>query len=775
MAELPNDQINRLEQYLNYLATGSGDIPSEPQNRLEQYLEYLCENGGGGGGLPDPTLLPAGSVLVGDGVDWTPQDGYGYTGKQLKAETIGYGPEITTPPPPHPELTYKALYMPNGVTTSLNFTPASVVYNWDGSEHPFTYDDTLGYYRFDEGFIYVGIGQFAFGTNVYVQENVLPEDESARTVKVYENVLHQIDVKYVPGAKQMFSMSIVNMMGPYIITFPDAPNFIRAVNAAGNDWTNKVGIYSAISIGDGGFAPGSFLNTINVALLLQLQSGDPVVYLFNMTRDPDAPNFHQIGKFKMSDVLPTAGVNGTGVVSVGSKWFPQTGYAINMEIPMDVSTSKLDPEGEYTPFQMSNLGLGYTPSSIKYSWDNSVHPLTLNPETGAWEFDNGFIEIFDLSSRPFRVMVRTSVIPSWVFEPSVQVQQKIVQKFDPDLLPDDATHRFVTDNEKAAWNAKQDSIDLKAFVFAMPRKIYLGPSTQDAIKLYFDSMIPQRYTPRVGNYTAICEMRLTEDYLKMVPGTTGTKGIDSYVYDERMNLIASHSNTDHYYDVVVSSDVPGPQTMLLLGDSFIEQGYIAPDLRGLFTADGVTLTLVGTKGSGADKHEGYAGKSAIDFANGFSGSPFGESSFDFASYMTSHGYTIDSAYIQLGTNDVSAGSIMSDAQIAAVISAFDTIVGAIHTYSSAIKVVLGTPVGCTADTAKFSEAYYGTGEREIMQQNMRKLSAAIIDHFADVANVRVAPVVGILDPTEDFHNSVHPNAGGYAKMAKCVYDTMRGF
>lgn len=313
------------------------------------------------------------------------------------------------------------------------------------------------------------------------------------------------------------------------------------------------------------------------------------------------------------------------------------------------------------------------------------------------------------------------------------------------------------------------------FVFAMPRKIYLGPSAQDAVKLYLESMIPQRYTVRLGNYTSICEMRLTEDYLKLVPGTVGTKGIDSTVYDERMSLIESHSNTDHYYDVVVSSAVPASQTMLLIGDSFVEQGYIAPDLRGLFTADAHPLTLVGTKGSGADKHEGYAGKSAVDFAGGFSGSPFGESGFDFASYMTSHGYTVNSVYIQLGTNDVLAGSVMSDAQIGAVVSALSTIVGAIHTYSSSIKIVLGTTVGCIADAAKFAEAYYGTGEREIMQQNMRKLAAAVIAHFAGTSYVRVAPVVAILDPTEDFRNSVHPNEGGYAKMAKCVYDTMRGF
>lgn len=157
--------------------------------------------------------------------------------------------------------------------------------------------------------------------------------------------------------------------------------------------------------------------------------------------------------------------------------------------------------------------------------------------------------------------------------------------------------------------------------------------------------------------------------------------------------------------------------MLPIGDSFIEQGYIAADLHELFHDDNQVLSFVGTKGSGLYRHEGYTGKGAVDFASGFSGSPFGESGFDFESYVTSHGYgdVLNSVYIQLGMNDVSAGSIMSDAQINAVISAFDTIVNSIRAYNSVVRIVLGTPVGCTADTAKFSETYYGTGEREIMQ------------------------------------------------------------
>lgn len=47
---LPEVPISRNEQYLNNIATGSGDVPEYPVSRIEQYLAYIAEHGGGGGG-----------------------------------------------------------------------------------------------------------------------------------------------------------------------------------------------------------------------------------------------------------------------------------------------------------------------------------------------------------------------------------------------------------------------------------------------------------------------------------------------------------------------------------------------------------------------------------------------------------------------------------------------------------------------------------------------------------------------------------------------------
>lgn len=50
---IPNVPVTRTEQYLNYIATGSGVIPSVPLTRIEQYLNRIATKGGV---IPDTPL-----------------------------------------------------------------------------------------------------------------------------------------------------------------------------------------------------------------------------------------------------------------------------------------------------------------------------------------------------------------------------------------------------------------------------------------------------------------------------------------------------------------------------------------------------------------------------------------------------------------------------------------------------------------------------------------------------------------------------------------------
>jgi lysophospholipase L1-like esterase len=273
---------------------------------------------------------------------------------------------------------------------------------------------------------------------------------------------------------------------------------------------------------------------------------------------------------------------------------------------------------------------------------------------------------------------------------------------------------------------------------------------------------------RLGSYTDSTTLRACEDTVQITGNAVANKPIQYAVYDNHYNLIEEGSMT-----LSILGTVPASQKMLLIGDSFIATsgGYFGSCLRDLFTADGNTLTLVGTKGTSPKNHEGYSGKKYTDFANGFSGSPFGESGFNFSSYMSAHGYSgLSSVYIQLGTNDVSATNPNQD--LSGVIAAMKTIVNSIRSYSTSIKIYVGMTVMPNLDSVTFANTYNGTGFNWIMKQNMLRLNDLIIKEYGESSSVTLVANNCILDNTEDILDNVHPTNAGFAKMAKQLYYTM---
>jgi hypothetical protein len=214
--------------------------------------------------------------------------------------------------------------------------------------------------------------------------------------------------------------------------------------------------------------------------------------------------------------------------------------------------------------------------------------------------------------------------------------------------------------------------------------------------------------------------------------------------------------------------------MLLIGDSFIDFNYIGPDLRTLFSNDNKTLTLIGTRGSGENKHEGYSGWKYTDFVSGdrASTSPFWDGSkFNFTYYMNQNGYsTLDSVFIQLGTNDASASS--PNQNMTNIISAAQTMINSILEYNSNIKIYLGLTVMPTLKTSKFAEKYNGIGFNWVMRANMQKLNKALIDTFSNNNSIKIVANNLILDSSTEISDNVHPTRSGFTKIANQVYYTM---
>lgn len=301
------------------------------------------------------------------------------------------------------------------------------------------------------------------------------------------------------------------------------------------------------------------------------------------------------------------------------------------------------------------------------------------------------------------------------------------------------------------------------YSFSLPKTFYMRNG--ETANIYLRNLTSPNYKVRLGNYTDSTTIRNTDERCEITANAVANKPISYVVYDEHCNVIEDGTMT-----LSILGTAPASQKMLCLGDSFVAMAEIESALRNLFTADGKTLTLIGTKGSGSNLHEGYGGKKCTDFANGFSGSPFGESGFDFASYMSAQGYSgLNSVYIQLGTNDVSPTNPNQD--LASVVDAMKTIVTSVQSYDSTIKIYVGLTVMPNLDSEVFAETYNGTGWNWILKQNMLRLNELIINEYKD-SNVKVVATNCVLDNTEDIRDNVHPTTEGFGKMAKQLYNTM---
>lgn len=318
-------------------------------------------------------------------------------------------------------------------------------------------------------------------------------------------------------------------------------------------------------------------------------------------------------------------------------------------------------------------------------------------------------------------------------------------------------------------DAKIAAIGREDYCNSLPPTIYTGLNGET--KIYYRNIFTPNYLMHWGQYTNATNIREYDDFVSLKGTAAATKSIAYRTFDRFYKQIE-----DGETSVVINSTPPASQTMLLLGDSFISQNYIGPDLKALFSSAGSTLTLIGSKGTSSNPNEGYAGWKYTDFvdtsksaSNNFWNSQ--TNSFDFSYYMSQNGYSkVDSIYIQLGTNDVSAAILQSDFSV--VIAAAQTIVSSILSYNSNIKIYLGLTVMPTLDSTVFATKYNGIGVPWLMRLNMQRLNAALINAFKSNASVRIVATNCILDSVEDIKDNVHPNSTGYQKMAQQLYYTM---
>ena len=243
----------------------------------------------------------------------------------------------------------------------------------------------------------------------------------------------------------------------------------------------------------------------------------------------------------------------------------------------------------------------------------------------------------------------------------------------------------------------------------------------------------------------------------------------------------------------VTPKASGTISIISIGDSKVEYNHIiSQTLQELFTAAGVTCSLLGTRGT-TYKDEGRAGWSTNEYCNsetygGVSNAFYNPSTsnFDFAYYMSQQGYTgVDVVNINLGTNDVwhiTDGVYTEDD----VIARYNEIVASIHAYDPNIIIC----IGLTENTCQFTlNDYTDTQGKDRILYHCQKL----IEEFDNRQGEKIflTPLYINMDLMEDYNFSevplsardtvktrkyptdrVHQSTIGFQKNADTMYATI---
>ena len=298
----------------------------------------------------------------------------------------------------------------------------------------------------------------------------------------------------------------------------------------------------------------------------------------------------------------------------------------------------------------------------------------------------------------------------------------------------------------------------------IPPKIY-GVSSRE-IALYLDN---------------ITSLKLDNYIIRKVSGTGDLKSRNRIIYNietngwsDKTKLELYEENGNKIKDLEIPFKITGNNAnsginkkCLFIGDSFIANGVITSELLNLFSTDVMNVQLLGTKGSGTNKHEGRAGWSSYDYVatSSFNGStnPFlNNGFFDFNYYITQNSIdTPDWVFLQVGINDgwrnMNGTTIVENLQ---------TMINSIKAYNSNIKI------GISLQCPPYLGEYGNNNLYEHLRRN--KDNESVINAFKDKEsdNVFIVPINVNLDCVYNFPMATTTiNSRNSNTIQNCTDDT----
>lgn len=248
--------------------------------------------------------------------------------------------------------------------------------------------------------------------------------------------------------------------------------------------------------------------------------------------------------------------------------------------------------------------------------------------------------------------------------------------------------------------------------------------------------------------------------------STVSNGYHYMVFDEHLARVSQQTQIGYY----IAQENLRDCTALVIGDSTVAQNYMTQYMLDTFADKGKTLTLLGTRGTSPNSHEGRSGWSAYQYctaaASGGVSNPFYNPStekFDFSYYMSEQGYSApDFVVIQLGINDLYNASIKdTQNKIEQTASYVLSMVDSILAYNPNQKIILNLPTALNNDVTKHYNMLVLVRNTFVRYNDYIQLKALA---YSD-NNLRCSYCHLLLDPDSDILDDVHPKSAGYAKMA----------
>lgn len=254
--------------------------------------------------------------------------------------------------------------------------------------------------------------------------------------------------------------------------------------------------------------------------------------------------------------------------------------------------------------------------------------------------------------------------------------------------------------------------------------------------------------------------------IRYIISSAGTTNTSITLYDDSYNEIQTKNMS--YVNANLNTHSGETLKVLVIGDSFINSGYVTSGMINDFENDVATLQLLGTLGTSPNLHEGRSGWSSYEYTHEASVSsvtnPFlNNGAFDFSHYISANSIaTPDYVIINLGINDG-----WKDMHGTTTAENLQTMIDSIHAYNSSIKVIIGTT----------PSPYLGDAENgyllELLTNRKRQmLTRDVLENITESSTVIICPTHLNFDTDYNFNMStITKNGQNSGTVPYCSDDT----